>query len=426
MIVLEPRQRLIWVMHETAFDRTNGSATACRKRLAIAPALLTVLATAAAFAADGDAERGRALFERDWVGGPASDAGGGLGPLFGARSCAGCHAGDALGARFTPAPGGRIAGRGLVVRLGDGEGRPDPVYGHVLQVQAVEGLAAEARIVLTIQPGDSAGMQVELHLEQGDLAATTRRSVRQAPPLAGRAGLERIDAASVLARADPDDRDGDGISGRARMVSVDGAPVLGRYGWKAGVASLEGQIADAFATEIGLSSDRRPSPHGDCTELQQDCLAAATAGDAAYEVSAGDIRLVAAYLRSIGGSGPSEMPERGGAVFAAAGCATCHVPEMPGGDGAPVRAFTDLLLHDMGDELDDGVGEPGIASSEWRTAPLLALAPTNGRRYLHDASAATLGAAILKHGGEASAARSAYAALPDADRRALIAFLEAL
>jgi CxxC motif-containing protein (DUF1111 family) len=415
-------------MHETAFDRTDGSATVRIKRLAIAPALLTVLAAAAAFAADGDAERGRALFERDWVGGPASDMGGGLGPLFGARSCAGCHAGDAVGARFTPAPGGRIAGRGLVVRLGDGEGRPDPVYGHVLQVQAVEGLAAEARIVLTTHPGDGAGMQVELHLEQGDLAAATRQSVRQAPPLAGRAGLERIDAASVLARADPDDRDGDGISGRARVVSVgvDGEPVLGRYGWKAGVASLEGQIADAFATEIGLSSDRRPSPHGDCTELQQDCLVAAVSGDAAYEVSAEDIRLVAAYLRSLGGSARSDVLERGAAVFAAAGCGACHVPEMPGGDGAPVRAFTDLLLHDMGDELDDGVGEPGVVSSEWRTAPLVALARSNGRRYLHDASAATLDAAILKHGGEASAARAAYTALPETDRRALIAFLEAL
>ena len=90
-------------------------------------------------------------------------------------------------------------------------------------------------------------------------------SPRLAPPLVGRAALERIDADAVIAHADPDDRDGDGISGRARMIATDGGEALGRYGWKAQSAGLEAQIADAFAIDIGLSSALRPFPHGDCT-----------------------------------------------------------------------------------------------------------------------------------------------------------------
>jgi CxxC motif-containing protein (DUF1111 family) len=378
-----------------------------------------------------DAVLGKALFERAWVGAPAStDAADGLGPLFAAKSCAGCHAGDALGARFTTMENGRVAGRGLVVRFGDVRGRPDPTYGHLLQAQAVPGLSAEGRIILTATADEEAAQRVEIALAHGPLDPATRRSVRIAPPLTGRAALETIDAEAVLALADPEDRDGDGVSGRARMVDKDGAAVLGRYGWKAATPDLTHQVADAFAIDIGLSSRLRPIPHGDCTPAQADCLAAPTGESErlqGYELSDEMIDLVATFVRSLGARpGDSAAHPSGVTLFAAAGCASCHVPEMPAAGGGAVRAYTDLLLHDMGDALDDGMGEAGVASSEWRTAPLAALAPRKDRRYLHDGRAATLDAAIRAHGGEATAARTRYTGLEESERRTLLSFLEGL
>jgi CxxC motif-containing protein (DUF1111 family) len=384
-----------------------------------------VAATGAAASGDLDAVLGRALFERDWVPAPAStDAADGLGPLFAARSCAGCHSGPALSARFVDAPEGRIAGRGFVIRFGDAEGRADPLYGHMLQSQAVQGLRPEGRVVLTATDDPAKGYAYALDLERGPLDPATRVSARLATPLLGRAALEAVDGDAVLGHADPDDRDGDGISGRARIV--DG--VLGRFGWKAQSPTIEAQVADAFAMDIGLANDMRPFPHGDCTALEPDCLAAPTGASALYEgqeLAPEIVGLVAAYVRSL----PAPLPPddlAGAELFVATGCAGCHVPALPAWDGGMVPLYSDLLLHDMGAGLDDGVGEPGVASSEWRTAPLIAMAPSKGRRYLHDGRAATVDAAIRAHGGEAAAAQSRYEALGEADRRALVRFLEAL
>ena len=399
-------------------------------------ATLAAFAASAAFAATGavatgagglDAVLGKALFERDWIPAPASTrSADGLGPLFSARSCAGCHAGDTLGARFTEVDR-KIAGRGLVVRFADAAGRPDPRYGSLLQTQGVTGVPPEGRVVLAAS-GDGA-MQAVLHLERGPLDSGTRASFRIAPPLVGRAAIEAIDSAAILARADADDRDGDGISGRARVL-FDGT--LGRYGWKAGNPTLDDQVADAFAREMGLSSALRPLPYGDCTALEADCLgapsgagvvAANVAGGSGHELSEEMTGLVAAFVRSLpqGPANPAEPP----AQFAAAGCASCHVPALATLAGGSAPLFSDLLLHDMGPDLDDGAGEPGVSSAEWRTAPLAALRG-QGRRYLHDGRAATIDAAIRAHGGEAAAAQAAYGALPPAERDALLVFLATL
>jgi len=400
-------------------------------RTSIAVFAVSALTATIGFAAnDLDPVVGKALFERDWIPAPAStDSADALGPLFTARGCAGCHAGPALAARFTDAPEGRVAGRGLVLRFGDAEGRPDPVYGAVLQNQAVPGLKSEGHVVLSAVDPAKDPLQVSLALERGPLASATRQSVRIAPALAGRAMLDKIDPAAVAAPADPDDRDGDGVSGRARMVDVDGAPGLGRYGWKAGAASLEDQTADAFATDLGLASGRRPFPYGDCTAAEPDCLSAPTgqsARAAGSELSDDMIRVVDAFLRSLAPPRRSADRSSGAELFAAAGCAACHVPAMPSTDGGSVAAYTDLLLHDMGSALDDGVGAPGAASFEWRTAPLIAVSAGMGRRYLHDGRAPTLDAAIRAHGGEADHARARYLGLSEADRLALLAFVGTL
>src|SRR4051794_29430360 len=133
---------------------------------------------------------GKALFERDWVPAPAStDSANGLGPLFAAKGCSGCHGGPALAARFTAAPERRVAGRGLVVRFGDAEGHPDPLYGYLLQNQAVPGMPPEGRVVLSSADPASQPLDVAVTLDRGPLAAATHQSVRIAPPLAGRSML---------------------------------------------------------------------------------------------------------------------------------------------------------------------------------------------------------------------------------------------
>jgi CxxC motif-containing protein (DUF1111 family) len=309
------------------------------------------------------------------------------------------------------------------------EGNPDPLYGHLLQNQAVQGLAPEGRVVLTSVGGGEAGYDVSLALDRGPLDPATHRSTRVAPPLLGRAMLERIDAGAVLALADPEDRDGDGVSGRARTIAHEGRETIGRYGWKAGIASLDEQVADAFAREIGLSSARRPLPHGDCTALQPDCLAAPTGESAlleGHELSEEMIGVVAAFVASLDASRSAEESLQAATTFAALGCAACHVPNLPDAQGRPMSVYSDLLLHDMGEKLDDGVGEPGVASAEWRTAPLIAMSEGGGRRYLHDGRAATIDAAIRAHGGEAEAARARYESVSESERRALLDFIEKL
>jgi CxxC motif-containing protein (DUF1111 family) len=398
-------------------------------RLMLAVSVISAATAASGAYATGelDAVLGKALFERDWIPAPAStDSADGLGPLFSARSCAGCHGGEARSARFTEAQEGKIAARGLVVRFGDAEGRPDPVYGHLLQNQALEGMQSEGRIVVSADAAD--GYDLALHLARGPLDAATRQSVRLAPPLPGRALLERADADAVRALADPGDRDGDGISGRARIIERGGETVLGRYGWKAGNADLAEQVSDAFALDLGLSNSRRPLPHGDCTEREPDCLGGPSGGSArmeGHEISDEMISLVAAFVQSL--RPPVRKPEESGAkLFAAAGCAACHQPRLPGSNGESIAAYTDLLLHDMGSALDDGVGERGVASAEWRTAPLMAMSVGKGRRYLHDGRAATVDAAIRAHGGEADKARQSFEALSAGEQATLVAFVESL
>ena len=401
-------------------------------RIVAAAFVVSALAAAsvAVAAGDMDAILGQALFERDWVPAPSSTASSnGLGPLFSARGCAGCHVGPSLAARFIDAPEGRVAGRGLVMRFGDADGNPDPLYGRLLQNQAVQGMHAEGRIVLTRSDDPSGPLQVALTLDRGPLDAATRQSVRIAPALRGRALLDQIDQEAVLALADPEDRDGDGISGRTRMIGVDPTWELGRYGWKAGAPHLEDQIADAFMIDLGLSSAERPFPFGDCTEREPDCLGAPTGESTradSHEISAEMIGVIAAYVASFAPERRIENDIDGSRLFAESGCAACHAPSLPSIDGGEIAAYTDLLLHDMGESLDDGVGERGAVSSEWRTAPLIGMAETDGRRYLHDGRAPTIDLAIRSHGGEAEAARAHYVELGERERNALLDFVGGL
>ena len=382
-----------------------------------------------------DAVLGRALFERVWVGGGSSTkAADGLGPLHNARSCVGCHPRGGAAAILVDAEGG-ATGAGLVLRLAGPGGGPDPVYGHQIQTRGLPGQAAEARLASTVLPmadGDP-GPRIAATLTElgyGPIDPETGVGLRRAPSLVGRAALASADAAAVIARADPDDADGDGVRGRARMVDgAEGAPVLGRFGWRAGGATLAAQVSSAFSIDLGLSTPLKPEPAGECTAAQPACRGALHGDNdsaAATEVTTDMIDLIEAYLASL-----EARPAPGGqgtALFAATGCAACHVPALAAVGGGTVPAFTDLLLHDLGPGLADPARDPGVAPGEWRTAPLVGLSAGKAvtRRFLHDGRAGSIEEAVLWHDGEAASAAARFRGLADDDRRALIDYVERL
>jgi CxxC motif-containing protein (DUF1111 family) len=392
--------------------------------------LPALLLPAMVLAADDlDRALGKALFERIWVPAPAStDAANGLGPLFSERSCVSCHGGPGGGASIAFTEDGVVA-RGVSIRFADADGNPDPNYGTGFQARAIPGLGSEGTVAVRGTSAE-APLTVTLGPSRGALAPKTRMSIRLAPPLVARGRLDSIDPAAIIAAADPDEKTGDGISGRPNMIETPEGLQLGRYGWKAEQPTLARQIAHAFAFDLGLSSPAFPVPHGDCTPAEADCLGAPTGQSPRFddqEISTQIVDLVAGYVYGL--EPKSAEPHKvGGIIFSDIGCISCHTPTLPAKDGSQVTVFSDLLLHDMGPELDDGVGAPGVKSAEWRTAPLAGLSWSGGstRRYLHDGRAPDLDAAILAHGGEASGARSGYLALRPEDRAKLIAFLETL
>ncbi|MEM9602526.1 MAG: di-heme oxidoredictase family protein [Pseudomonadota bacterium] len=388
---------------------------------------------------------GNAIFRKRWVASPASTASSdGLGPLYNARSCQRCHVKDGRGAPPGVLPVLGVSGSVLALRAHDGQGG-DPVYGAQLQDFGVPGLAAEGR--LNVEPesvlrhGQTLtrwGIGVSA-LAQGPLDPDTRVSLRVAPQMIGLGLLEAIPADAIRAQADPDDRDDDGVSGRAAALP-DGS--LGRFGWKAHSPTVRDQSSIAFLTDMGLSTPARPHAAGDCTAEQRDCRHAPHGpGEDGVEVSDKMMRWVTFYASHLA---PPHRPDadashivRGETLFHEVGCAVCHTPRWQTGPSAfpalanqTIYPYTDLLLHDMGAGLDDGAPGTVASSAEWRTPPLWGLGrirDVNGHlRLLHDGRADGVSEAVAWHGGEAEASATAFFALDSDAMTDLVAFVESL
>lgn len=396
-------------------------------------ALLTTLALIAALTVGGaaaeplDVAVGKALFDRLWVPAPASTRGSdGLGPLHSARSCSGCHAGGG-GSHAVAQSDATMAASELVVRLGSDAGPGDPVYGLQIQRLGTALVASEAAVAFDLVPSTDQDLGATVTairldaLAYGPLAPATRLEARRAPSLRGVGLLARVPQATLEALADPDDRDGDGVSGRLGD---------GRFGWKAFEPTVQSQTEAALVTDLGLSTLDRPAHAGDCTDAEAACRAAPH-GDGGHadgvEVPRDALRALVAYVSALPAIQPAaDAP--GSDLFRATGCAACHAPALSDGNGHAVPAFTDLLLHDLGPGLAGGFPEGRAFRAEWRTAPLWGLGDgvRRGDRFLHDARAATVDEAIRWHGGEAAAARARYLDLTPAETARLLAYLEGL
>jgi CxxC motif-containing protein (DUF1111 family) len=284
-------------------------------------------------------------------------------------------------------------------------------------------------------------------LGYGPLHANAMLSPRVAPQMIGMGLLEAIPSADILALADPEDVDGDGISGRPQIVWSDvyDQPMLGRFGHKAGNPTLLEQTASAFAGDIGISNPIHPAGSGDCTDAQTDCRAAMHGGDAeqaGFEIDQIGLDIVTFYSQTLAVPARRNVsdPEvlRGREAFYATGCGSCHRPNyvthrLEGDNPASFQLiwpYTDLLLHDMGPGLADNRPEGRANGQEWRTAPLWGIGMTklvSGHTYfLHDGRARSLLEAVLWHGGEAQHARDTVVDMPPEDRAALIKYLESL
>ena len=420
------------------------------------------------FERQSDFHIGNAFFTRLWVSAPASTkSSDGLGPLFNARACQRCHIKDGRGhppeiddqnavsmlVRLSVPPTSEKQLADLASgRIGSVD---EPIYGGQLQDFSIAGVHSEGNIELsyTEVPIKLNGGEI-VHLRQPTLKIVNlkyggfhdkiMKSARVAPQMIGLGLLESIAEQDILAREDVNDKDADGISGKANWVwsPEQQKRALGRFGLKAGKASLNEQNQAAFNGDIGLSTPLFPKASGDCTPKQVDCLEMPNGNIDGVEVSQIVAEQILHYTRNL------SVPARrnvsaanvlaGKRLFYQSGCTSCHTPKFitPRDTIAPEQSrqliwpYTDMLLHDMGEGLADNRPEFMADGHEWRTPPLWGIGLTpivNGHSYyLHDGRARNLLEAVLWHGGEAESAKSKVVNMSDKEREQLIEFIQSL
>jgi CxxC motif-containing protein (DUF1111 family) len=397
---------------------------------------------------------GHSFFNENWVVAPGSTvARDGLGPLFNARSCSACHFRD--GRSRPPEAGQPMVS--MLMRISipskgpQNEPLPDPVYGGQIQGQAIPGVRPEADVLVEYE--ESAGQFADgekfslrkphyllKSLGYGPLSKDVMMSPRVAPAMIGLGLLEAVPEKTLRGFADEQKRDGRGICGRPNLVwdKAAGKMTIGRYGWKAEQPGVLQQTAGAFVGDIGITSSLMPDENH--TAAQIDCAKQPSGGHP--EVSDQILHDVVTYSRTLAVPARRNWTDpavvKGKALFIQANCAACHVPKMQTGDCADlpelsrqtIRPYTDLLLHDMGEDLSDNRPVFEARGRDWRTPPLWGIGlieKINGHScLLHDGRARSLAEAILWHGGEAQTARELFRTMPKTDREAMLAFLQSL
>jgi len=403
---------------------------------------------------------GRSFFSIPWVEAPsATTARDGLGPHFSSNTCVSCHLDNGSSPTiskqnqplrtlvFKLTQPSKHTARYLTKNLDTPmyDSVPDPVYGAQVSIRGNGKVKPEAQTRLRTKQQDFTypdGQSITLtefipyldKLAYGPLAKETVIALRQPTILAGLRLIEQVPTDEILAWEDPNDKNHDGISGRANWLNApeQGKQLLGRMNWKASAPSVLAQTANAAALDLGLTNPFFPDEL--CQPAQADCLAAPKG----EETRLGHLDLPLLRLQAITSfirdnkapkMGKLDAQARQGmALFSTTGCAACHRQTLTTAKGVEFHPYSDLLLHDMGDALKDGRPEFLATEREFRTAPLWGVGQRvrNGHRFLHDARASTPEEAILWHGGEAEKAKSTFITLSQTDRLALLHFLEQL
>ncbi len=372
----------------------------------------------------------------------------GLGPVYSNIGCTSCHHNDGKG---NPTAG--QVNSSLLIRLSlpgtDIHGGPVPVpgFGGQLQDLTAFGKQAEAKILIsyveesfTFPDGETARLRRPTYALSNPyilLPSATMTSPRMAPPFFGLGLLENIPENSILANADENDRDGNGISGKANYVwdAYLGKTMLGRFGMKANTATILTQVAGAYNQDIGITSYVFPK-ESTFGQSQDDTIKDDP------ELPNHILNAAAFYIKTLAVPARRNVTNptivKGEQLFKQLNCSGCHIPTMQTGvdvtlkpiSNQRIHPYTDLLLHDMGVGLADNRPDFLAEGNEWKTPALWGVGlfeRTNGTPfYLHDGRARTLEEAILWHGGEAEASKNDFAELTLADRKALITFLKSL
>lgn len=393
-------------------------------------------------------EVGDKAFDATFVTAPAP-LNSGLGPAYNNVSCVSCHVNDGRGK--PPVNGEPLSS--LLIRISvagtNAHGGPNPVpgFGGQLQPRAIAGKMPESDVKITYQVingnyGDGTPYQLrkpvyELQAPYTSLPAGVMVSPRVAPPVFGLGLLEAISEAEILRHADESDTDGDGISGKANLVwdVMSGSLKLGRFGWKAGQPSLIQQSAGAYNEDMGVTNFIFPVENS-FGQSQYDGISDET------ELSDSLLHAVGFYMQTLGVPARRNVndPEvmEGKRLFNAIGCGSCHIAsyrtatdmKFPSRSNQKIFPYTDLLLHDMGPDLADLRPEFLANGFEWRTQALWGIGLTkkiNGHEFfLHDGRARNMSEAILWHGGEAETSKEKFRNLSQAERSAVLKFLESL
>ncbi len=332
--------------------------------------------------------RGAELFRAEFT--PAQ----GLGPLYDKTSCLACHSFPAIG-------GTGPEGLGLVHRVGRFEGgKFDPMLGRggpVARQHAVSELGVSCPLTPGLPPG------------------ANLVSIRNAPILFGAGLLEAIPDEAIRAQAAAEASVPGGVAGRPNVLrDAAGRERVGRFGWKGHGFALELFVAEAMRNEIGLTNPLAPK---DLMDVPAEC-----GSPTGPEDDGTILRALTAFIAALPPPLLDAKPADavGSKLFATAGCAACHTPAFPGA-GAALPLYSDLLLHDMGPALDDGVVQGQARGRDWRTTPLWGLGARV--RFLHDGRATTLRAAITAHDGEAARSVAVFRSLPPEQQEALLGFL---
>lgn len=395
---------------------------------------------------------GRAVFNSNFVPAPAPLEYG-LGPLYANSSCNTCHISGGRGKpiQSIEQPESMMLRISIPGSTANNGPVPVPNFGVILHPRSTGNVRNEGKISVvysTVNGSFDDGSSYTLRKPSysitnayATLPQSLQMSARISQQLVGLGLLESIAESDILANVDESDSDGDGISGRANYVFnyLTFSQTLGRFGWKASIATVNEQAAFDFQQAMGVTTGTDPYNFENCKDQIQ---GAGELLDDPEAKPAETLRPLIVYLKTTAvpkrRGMNTDIVRRGQKLFSDAGCNKCHVESFVTGatddisqlHHQTIYPYTDMLVHDMGDGLADNRAEYLAGGREWRTPPLWGIGLTttvSGATYfLHDGRARTLVEAILWHGGEAEFSANKFVSMSKQDRDALIAFLQSL